>query len=46
MVNDQQQNILKHVTMATNPFFTKTLYLWGKYMILIEIMLTSNTYCL
>jgi len=30
--------------MATNLFFPKTLYLWSKYMILIEIMLTSIKY--
>ena len=30
--------------MATNLFFPKTLYLLSKYMILIEIMLTSIKY--
>jgi len=44
MVNDHQQNIEKRY-YGNEPFFTQTLYLWGKYMIL-KIMLTSNTYCL
>jgi len=43
MVTDQQTNNKKR-NYSNEPFFTKTLYLWNNYILLIEIMLTSINY--